>query len=109
MIDSKISANLLQDYVLDLLPPTAKRQVEQQIADDPTLLPKLGQERQVEYLVKQTLRQINYIDNGRLAQLMPSIPSKNPKPRWSMAWQRQLAMAAMLFLLLFGGWQWHNN
>ncbi|MCP4420949.1 MAG: hypothetical protein GY805_30430, partial [Chloroflexi bacterium] len=71
--------------------------------------PKLRQERQVEYLLKQTLRQASHIDNGRLAQLMPTIPTKKPKPRWGMAWQRQLAMATILFLLLFAGWQWHNN
>ncbi|VAW31028.1 hypothetical protein MNBD_CHLOROFLEXI01-847 [hydrothermal vent metagenome] len=109
MIDSKSSANLLQDYLLGLLPPAAKRQVEQQIANDPTLLSKLQQERQVEKLVKGTLHQVGQIENGRLTQLMPAIPKRQPKLAWNGALSRQLAMAAMLFLLLFGGWQWYNN
>ena len=89
MIDSKVSANQLQDYVLGLPSPAAKRQVEQQIGADPTLLPKLQQERQVEQLIKSTLRQTNHIDNGRLAQLMPTIPKRQPKHNWGLAWQRK--------------------
>jgi hypothetical protein len=110
MIDSKSSANLLQEYVLDLLPPIAKRQVTQQIADDPMLLPKLQQERQVGKLVKGTLRQAGQIENGRLTQLMPAIPKRQPKRTWNAALSRQLAMVTMLVMLLFAGWQWqHNN
>lgn len=109
MINSNGSTTQLQDYALGLLSPGDKRQVEQQIAGDPTLLAQLQQERQVSHLVKGTLRQTSQIDNGRLARLMPPMPKRQPKSTWQAAMSRQLAMVSMLVLLLFAGWQWQNS
>lgn len=109
MSNSNSSTTQLQNYVLGLLSPEAKRQVERQIVGDPTLLSQLQQERQVAQLVKGTLRQTSQIDNGRLVRLMPPMPKRQPKPTWQAAMSRQLAMVSMLVLLLFAGWQWHNN
>ncbi len=108
MIETNNKKNLLQEYVLDLLPPTETQQMARQIGHDPALLKQVQQERQVGQLVKSTLQQAGTVGNGRLAQLMPAIPQKR-RPFWQSFAPRQLAMVAMLFVLLLGGWQWFTN
>jgi len=105
MIETNNTSNLLQEYVLDLLPAAEKQQVAQQIGTDSELLQQVRQERQVEQLVKQTLHQASRVENARLAKLMPPIP-KRKRPFWEYAAPRQLATVAMMFILLLGGWQW---
>ena len=74
-----------------------------------TMMP---QEQQVRQLVRETLTQVGQIENGRLAQLMPAMPKKK-RPFWPTFITRpvvnQLAMAAMLFVLLLGSWHWFNS
>lgn len=74
-----------------------------------TIMP---QEQQVRQLVRETLTQVGQIDNGRLTQLMPAIPKKK-RPFWHHPavpqMMRQVAMAAMMFILLLGGWQWFSH
>lgn len=74
-----------------------------------TMMP---QEQQVRQLVRETLTQVGQIDNGRLAQLMPAIPKKK-RPFWHNPavpqTMRQAAMAAMMFILLLGSWQWFSH
>lgn len=74
-----------------------------------TMMP---QEQQVRQLVRETLTQAGQIENGRLSHLMPAIPQKK-RPFWPTRITRplvnQLAMAAMLFVLLLGGWHWFSN
>lgn len=74
-----------------------------------TMMP---QEQQVRQLVRETLTQVGQIENGRLTQLMPAIPQKK-RPFWPTLITKplvnQLAMAAMLFVLLLGGWHWFSN
>ncbi|MEZ4589893.1 MAG: hypothetical protein R3D55_01925 [Chloroflexota bacterium] len=74
-----------------------------------TMMP---QEQQVRQLVRETLTQAGQIENGRLTQLMPALPQKK-RPFWQTLNARpmvnQLAMAAMLFVLLLGGWHWFNG
>lgn len=74
-----------------------------------TMIP---QEQQVRQLVRETLTQVGQIENGRLRQLMPPIPEKK-RPFWPTLITRpmvnQLAMAAMLFVLLLGGWHWFSH
>lgn len=74
-----------------------------------TIMP---QEQEVRQLVRETLTQVGQIDNGRLTQLMPAIPQKK-RPFWhqptTQQTMRQVAMAAMMFILLLGGWQWFNH
>ncbi len=106
--NSLAPTNLLQEYVLDLLPPAEKQQLAQKIGRDPALLQQVRQERQVGELVKSTLQQAGAVENGRLAHLMPAIP-KQKRPFWSSFAPRQVAMVAMLFVLLLGGWQWLNS
>lgn len=112
MIDSENRNNLLQDYVLDLLPPAEKEGVTRQIGGDPALLAAVQRERQVGQLVKQTLQHAAAADNGRLVQLMPAIPARK-RAFWSKWVSRQLgqqlAAVAMLLVLLLGGWQWFNG
>jgi anti-sigma factor RsiW len=108
MIETNNTPNLLQEYVLDLLPLAEKQQMAQRIGADPMLLSKVKQERQVGQQVKQTLQQAGHIKNGRLAQLMPAIP-KQKRPFGPSFVPRQLAMVAMLLVLLLGGWQWFSN
>lgn len=108
MIETNKAPNLLQEYVLDLLPLAEKQRLNQQIGADPVLRAKVQQERQVAQLVKQTMQQAGQIENGRLTQLMPAIPQQK-RPLWGMAMPRQLAMMAMLFVLLLGGWQWFSS
>lgn len=108
MIETNNQTNLLQEYVLDLLPSVEKQPLARQIGNDAALLKQVQQERQVGQLVKRTLQQAGTIENGRLAQLMPAIP-KQKRPFWPSFAPRQLAMVAMLFVLLLGGWQWFNN
>lgn len=107
MMNSQTTTQQLQEYVLDLLPDAEKTQLAQQIAADPSLLPQVQAERRVGQLVKITLQQATSVENGRLVQLMPAIPKRK-----SLVWlgfgfaPRQVAMVAMLFLLVLGGWQW---
>lgn len=108
MIEANKKTTLLQEYVLDLLPPAEKQRLAQQIGHDPALMKQVQQERQVGQFVKNTLQQASAVENGRLAQLMPSIP-KGKRPFWPSFAPRQLAMVAMLFVLLLGGWQWFNS
>ena len=108
MIEANNKSTLLQEYVLDLLPPAEKQQLAQDIGYDSALLKQVQQERQVGQLVKSTLQQASAVENGRLAQLMPAIP-KQKRPFWNSFAPRQLAMVAMLFVLLLGGWQWFNS
>ena len=72
----------------------------------------MQQEQQVTQLVKQTLQKVGHIENARLVQLMPAIP-KQKRPYWHKLLQgqisRQVAMATLMLLLLFGSWQWFNN
>lgn len=74
-----------------------------------TIMP---QEQQVRQLMRETLTQAGQVENGRLAQLMPTIPKKK-RPFWhslvAKPMMNQLAMAAMLFVLLLGGWHWFSN
>ncbi|WP_420644043.1 hypothetical protein [Candidatus Leptofilum sp.] len=74
-----------------------------------TMMP---QEQQVRQLVRETLTQVGQIENGRLTQLMPAIPKKK-RPFWQV-WPAQptvsqLAVAAMLLVMLLGGWHWFNS
>lgn len=105
MIETNNTPSLLQEYVLDLLPAVEKRRVTQQISEDAALKHQVEQERQIGQLVKQTLHHASHIDNGRLAQLMPTVP-KQKRPFWGYVAPRQVAMLAMMFILLLGGWQW---
>ncbi|MCB8972342.1 MAG: hypothetical protein H6654_02220 [Ardenticatenaceae bacterium] len=72
----------------------------------------MPQEQQVRQLVRDTLTQVGQIENGRLAHLMPAIPQKK-RPFWpthiAQPMASQLAMAAMLLVLLLGGWHWFSN
>ena len=108
MIETNKQPNLLQEYVLDLLPPAEKQHLTRQLGSDAALRAQVQQERQVEHLVKSSLHQASAIENGRLVQLMPAIPRKK-RPFWASFAPRQLAMAAMLFVLLLGGWQWFSS
>jgi len=108
MIETGNNTNLLQEYVLDLLPPTEKQRLARQIGNDPALLKQVQQERQVGQLVKSTLQQASIIENDRLAQFMPVIPQRK-RPFWPSFAPRQLAMVAMLFVLLLGGWHWFTS
>ncbi|MBK8900960.1 MAG: hypothetical protein IPM53_07250 [Anaerolineaceae bacterium] len=112
MIETNKAPNLLTEYVLDLLPPTEKQRLAQQIGADPALQAQVRQERQVGQLVKQTVQQAGIIDNARLTQQMPAIP-RQKRPFWhnpaAQQAMRQVAMATMMFILLLGGWQWFNG
>lgn len=100
--------NLLQEYVLDLLPPAERQQLAQDLGRDPALLKRVQQERRVGQLVKNALHQACTVENGRLTQLMPAIP-KQRRPLSSSFAPRQLAMVTLLLVLLLGGWQWFNS
>jgi hypothetical protein len=100
--------NLLQAYVLDLLPTAEKERLTRQIGADPALLAQVQQERQVGQLVKQTVHQAGLAENGRLAQCMPAVPQQK-RPFWASSAPRQMAMVAMMLVLLLGGWQWLSS
>jgi anti-sigma factor RsiW len=112
MIETNKAPNLLTEYVLDLLPPAEKQRLAQQIGADPALRAQVQQERQVGQLVKQTVQQAGQVDNARLARLMPAVP-RQKRPFWHnpavQQAMRQVAMVAMMFILLLGGWQWFNG
>ncbi len=112
MIETNQAPNLLQEYVLDLLPPAEKQRLAQQIGADPVLQARVQQERQVGQLVKQTVQQAGLADNARLARLMPAVP-RQQRPFWPIPTvqqtMRQVAMVVMMFMLLLGGWQWFNG
>jgi anti-sigma factor RsiW len=89
---------LLSDYVLDLLPPAGRRRVEYHAANCPACRAALHAERQIGEQVRGTLAATALVENGRLRQLQPAGHPRQPLFRP----QRQLALASLLCLLLFG-------
>jgi hypothetical protein len=74
-----------------------------------TMMP---QEQEIRQLVRETLTQVGRIENGHLTQLMPTIPAQK-RPFWPTISRplltRQLALVAVMFVLLLGGWHWSNS
>lgn len=89
----------LTDYVLELLTPTEREQVQKAVQNDDQLQAELAQEAAIGQAVRQTLTQITQPSPIRLKQLRPPIPQKR---RWFMWGQMQWATAvAVTSIALF--------
>ncbi|HRQ41154.1 MAG TPA: hypothetical protein PLD25_24820 [Chloroflexota bacterium] len=60
--------------------------------------PHFHDEEQIARLVRGTVQAAGQVDNGRLRQLMPAIPTRRTRP----VWQRQLATACAALLVCLG-------
>jgi anti-sigma factor RsiW len=93
----------LPDYVLNLLPKLERQAVEQHTAVCGQCQKALRAEREMGKMVRLTLQTATQPANGRLAQLMPPIPTqKRSWPQLMMGWQRQLAVVTLLVVILLG-------
>jgi anti-sigma factor RsiW len=94
----------LSDYVLNLLPRLERQAVEQHTAVCVPCQKALQAEREMSQMVRYTLNTATQPANGRLAHLMPAIPTARKQSAVTMfvGWQRQLAVAGLLFVILFG-------
>jgi anti-sigma factor RsiW len=102
--------HLLPDYVLNLLSRIERQAVEQHTAVCVRCQKALQAEREMSQLVRLTLQTATQPANGRLSHLMPAIPTqKRHWPLMMMGWQRQLAVVAMLVMILAGSFGMWNG
>lgn len=93
---------LIAEYVLDLLPPAQRQRVEQHVKLCEQCQRSLKAEQQIGLLLRSTLQKTTVPTPRRLRQLMPTAP-QTTKPMWGFSrWQKRLAPAFMVFLLLIG-------
>lgn len=93
----------LPDYVLNLLPKMERRAIEQHTTVCVNCQQALQAEREIGQMVRLTLQTATHPANGRLAQLMPAIPTqKRRSSSMVMGWQRPLALVGLLVVILFG-------
>ena len=92
----------LPDYALNLLPPGQLNLVERHIAGCSSCRQAVGREREVGYLVQNTINGLTQLDSGRLRALMPDPPQKRRAPWNHHGWQRQFAPVMLILTLLFG-------
>ena len=109
MIESKKVSQQITEYVLDLLSPPERKQVEENAAQNKAYQKMLQRERQVGQLVRTTLQQSTTPDAKRLRELMPAIPQqKRPFNFFMVGWQKQfvaIAVLAVFFLSSFSIYQ----
>ncbi|KAA3664880.1 MAG: hypothetical protein DWQ04_03465 [Chloroflexi bacterium] len=99
----------LGDYVLDLLPRRERREVELHVAHCADCEAALASEKAVGRLLRGTLSSVTQPDNGRLRQLMPTLPTQKQRPAFNFSWQRQLASVCVMLILLIGGFGWYES
>ncbi len=93
---------LIAEYVLDLLPPAQRQRVEQHVKSCEQCQRSLQTEQQIGLLLRSTLQKTTEPTPRRLRQLMPATPQPTI-PLWGFSrWQKRLAPAFMVFLLLLG-------
>lgn len=93
----------IPDYVLGLLSPNQLRAVELHVAHCPACHQMLVRERKVGQLVRSTVNVATKPDATHLQTLMPAIPRQRAAGLGVRGWQKQLAPALLIILLLFGG------
>ena len=94
--------DLITDYVLGLLPKVEKEHVTLHISGCADCKSALQQERQIAQLVRSTLSTATQLDNRRLQQLRPDLPSARMSFLGTFAWQKPLAAALLLLLVIVG-------
>ncbi len=110
MIESKKVSQEISDYVLDLLSPADRKQVEENAARSPAYKARLQRERHVEQLVHTTLHETTMPESGRLRQLMPEIPQqKRPFSFFSTGWAQQVIAVAALAIFILGGFSVYQS
>ena len=93
----------IPDYVLNLLPRLERQAVEQHTAVCTHCQTALQAEREIGQIVRFTLQTATQPANGRLAHLMPAIPTQKQRwPQLMMGWQRQFAVVTLLVVILLG-------
>lgn len=93
----------IPDYVLNLSPKMERQAVEQHTAVCGQCQKALRAERELGQMVRFTLQTATQPTNGRLAHLMPAIPTQKQRRSFTMmGWQRQLAVVTMLVMILMG-------
>jgi len=93
----------IPDYVLGLLSPRQLSAVEHHVAHCTACQQMLVRERKLGQLVRSTVDVATKPDAAHLRTLMPAIPQRRPSGLIFHGWQKQLAPALLIFLLLFGG------
>jgi anti-sigma factor RsiW len=90
-------------YVLGLLPARQYHVVERHVSHCSVCQQEMSRERKLDRLVQSTMDAASKPNPAHLRSLMPDIPLKRPSALVFGGWQRQLAPALLILLLLFGG------
>lgn len=94
--------NSISDYVLELLPEEDRRQFLRHIAGCALCRRSVQQERKIGEALQSTLTIVGRPNPARLKQLMPSLPTSRPGTLTNLSWQKQLAVACLILLMILG-------
>ena len=108
MIETNHIQPKLTDYVLGLLSGQERQDVDHHVATCSACQGALDAEMRMGKLIQHTLHAVTQPTNGRLHQLMPTIPQKRKRWGWNLALQRQVASASVFIMLILGGFGWYN-
>ncbi len=93
----------IPEYVLGLLPDNQSHVVERHVVHCPACQQAVASERIVGQLVQSTLDAATTPNTARLRTLMPAVPQRRKLDLSLLGWQKQLAPALLVLILLFGG------
>ena len=93
----------IPDYVLGLLSAAQLNAVENHVAHCTACRQVVIRERKLGRLVRSTVEVAAEPDKARLRNLMPAIPRQRRSGLILPGWQKQLAPAVLILLLLLGG------
>ena len=93
----------IPDYVLGLLSPRELTTVEHHVAGCPACQQAMVRERKLVQLVRSTVGVATKPDTVHLRSLRPTIPQQRQSGLVLHRWQKQLAPAVMILLIILGG------
>jgi len=93
----------IPDYVLGILSPGQLGTVERHVAHCTVCQNAMIRERNVGQLVRSTVNLATRPNNARIRSLMPAVPQKRRLVLRLDGWQKQLAPALIILLLILGG------
>lgn len=102
----------IEGYVLGQLRQEESRVVTRHIAGCPECRRAVFRERQLAKMARETLAAVGLSTRERLTDLMPAVPAPRPVARSYFPWQKQLAAACIVLLVVLGslGLQsWHRS
>jgi anti-sigma factor RsiW len=101
MTHTEINQNL-QDYVLDLLSPSARDEIAQHLASCDACRRTVKDQRALGALIQSTLNVVGQPDRARLHSMMPAIPKRRQLSSPLQNWSRGFAPALIVLVLIAG-------